>query len=100
MAVKMTFSLDESTAAELGRTAQRLQIPKSRVVREAIHEFAARAGRLSERERRHLLQVFDDLVPQIPPRDVSDVEAELAEIRRARRTGGRAGRPGADRPES
>lgn len=96
----MTFSLDEATARELGRTAQRLQVPKSRVVREAIHEYAARAGRLSEGERRHLLRVFDELVPQIPSRDVSEVEAELAEVRRSRRGGGRAERRRADRPES
>lgn len=89
MAVKMTFSLDEATARELERTSERLERPKSQVVREAIHEYAARAGRLSERERRHLLQRFDELVPKIPLRPASEVEAELAEIRRARRAGGR-----------
>lgn len=91
MAVKMTFSLDEATASELERTSERLKLPKSHVVREAIHDYAARAGRLSERERRHLLQKFDELVPKIPPRPASEVEAELAEIRRARRAGGRSG---------
>lgn len=91
MAVKMTFSLDAATAQELDRTAERLRLPKSHVVREAIHEYAARAGRLSESERRRLLRAFDELVPQIPQRDQSEVDAELAEIRRARRAGGRGG---------
>lgn len=91
MAVKMTFSLDEATAAELGRTAERLQVPKSRVVREAIHEYAVRAcstgltHRLSEGERRHRLRAFDDLVPQIPSRDAAEVEAELTDVHRSRR---------------
>jgi hypothetical protein len=57
--MKRTFSLDEATAAEIGR--------------------------LSDVERRHLLRMFDDFVPQIPFRDVAEVEAELADIRRSRR---------------
>lgn len=31
------------------------------------------------------------MVPEIPERDVAEVEAELAEIRRSRRAGGRLG---------
>ena len=42
--LKMTFSLDERTAAQLTRTAERLQTSKSAVVREAVAEYAARAG--------------------------------------------------------
>lgn len=91
MAVKMTFSLDEATATELARTAQRLGLPKSAVVREAIHELAVRADRLSEGERHRLLAAFDELVPRIPRRPAAEVEAELAELHRARRAGGRRG---------
>lgn len=87
----MTFSLDEDTAVRLSRTAARLRLAKSAVVREAIFEYSERAGKLSETERRHLLRAFDELVPAIPSRPVEDVDAELAEIRRARKAGGRGG---------
>ena len=86
---KVTFTLDEDTIARLGAAAERLAKPKSEVVRQAIRDFSERAGRLSERERRHLLEAFDRLVPAIPARPLRDVERELAELRRARRAGGR-----------
>lgn len=86
---KVTFTLDEDTLARLRDAAERVAKPKSQVVREAIRDFSERAGRLSERERRRLLEAFDRLVPAIPPRPLADVERELAELRRARRSGGR-----------
>jgi hypothetical protein len=86
---KVTFTLDRDTIARLRATADRLTIPKSQVVREAIRDFSDRAGRLSERERQRLLEAFDRLVPGIPPRPLCDVERELTELRRARRAGGR-----------
>ena len=85
----MTFSLDETTAAQLARTAERLQTSKSAVVREAIAEYAARAGRMSEAERRKALRSFDELVHKIPQRRAIEVDEELAALRRARRAGGR-----------
>jgi hypothetical protein len=36
-----------------------------------------------------MLRVFDEMVPKIPKRPQEEVEAELAEIRAARRGGGR-----------
>jgi hypothetical protein len=87
--LKMTFSLDEPTAVRLEQTAAALRKPKSEIVREAILDYAERVGRLTEAERRRLLDVFDELVPAIQPRPVDEVEAELAELRRARRLGGR-----------
>jgi ribbon-helix-helix CopG family protein len=89
--LKMTFSLDRETAARLQQAAQRLGKGKSEVVREAVAEYSARIGRLSETERRELLRSFDRLVPAIPIRPAAEVEAELAEVRSARRAGGRAG---------
>jgi len=86
---KVTFTLDGDTIARLRATADRLAIAKSAVVREAIREFSERAGRLRERERRRLLETFDRLVPRIPSRPLREVERELADLRRARRTGGR-----------
>jgi predicted DNA-binding protein len=86
--VKMTFTLDEETASRIDRTALRLSIPKSAVVREAVAEYAARAGRLSEQERRRMLKVFDDVIKRIPLRAESTTDAELAAVRRARKQGG------------
>lgn len=88
-AVKMTFSLDEVTAARLRKTAETLRRPKSEVVREAILDYSERIGRLGEVERRRLLETFDRLVPQIPDRPLSEVQDEIDGVRRARRRGGR-----------
>jgi hypothetical protein len=88
--VKMTFSLDEATVARLRQTAEALGKPKSEVIREAIHDYAERRGRLGESERRRLLTLFDQLVPQIPERPVAEVDQEIREVRSARRQGARA----------
>lgn len=86
---RATFSLDEATIAEIRRTAARLRKPQSHVVREAIADYAARADRLSERERARLMDVLDRLRRTKPVRSGAEVDAELLEIRSARRTGGR-----------
>lgn len=88
-AVKVTFSLDSTTVDLLNAAAQRLNKPKSAVVRDAIQDFHARIDRLSEAERLRLLAVFDELVPQIPERPAADAEREIREIRASRRRGGR-----------
>lgn len=87
--IKMTFSLDEKTAHRLNQTAERLSMAKSEVVREAIQDYAARAGRLSEMEKLRLLQAFDDHVPVIPDRPADEVDQELEEVQLARQGGGR-----------
>ena len=87
--IKMTFTLDEETARRISRTALRLDMPKSAVVREAVAEYAARAGRLSDQERLRLLDVFDDVIARIPLQPASMTDAELAGTRRARKQGGR-----------
>jgi len=86
----MTFSLDRKTAERIDQMAQRLGLPKSGVIREAVREYTAQAGRLSEAERTRLLGVFDEVVPRIPDRPPDEVDRELQEIRSARRQGGRA----------
>jgi len=90
--VKVTFTLDEATVSCLRRTAERLAKPQSAVVREALHDYAGRVGRLSESERLRLLELFDRLVPTIPRRPVAVVDAERKALRRARRQGGRRSR--------
>ena len=87
---RATFTLDQETDRVLRRTAERLAMPKSEVVREAIQEYGARVGRLSEAERLRLLSTFDEYLARIPPRPEAEVDAELEEIRQARRGGGRA----------
>lgn len=90
---RATFTLDQETETVLRRTADRLSKAKSEVVREAIQEYGARVGRLSKAERLRMLAAFDEHVALIPSGSVDEVEAELAEIRRARRAGGRGGGP-------
>ncbi len=87
--VKITVTLDEDTVARLRRAAARLDRPQSHVVRDAIREYSERVGRLSDEERRRLLDVLDRLLPTVPRRPLSEVKAELAAIRAARRHGGR-----------
>jgi hypothetical protein len=89
---KVTFTLDSATVHLIEDAASRLAKSKSQVVREAVADYHARIGRLSEAERRRMLQVFDTLVPRIPPRPQSDLDAELKQIRHARRSGGRVTR--------
>jgi len=86
---KVTFTLDEKTVARLNRAAGYLRIPKSQVVREAIGEYSANLGRLSEEERDRMLRVFDETVANIPTRPRKEVDEELQAIRDARRGGGR-----------
>jgi hypothetical protein len=86
---KMTFSLDGETVTRLRTAADRLHMPYSQVIREAVAEYAARVGRLGEAERVALLRTFDRLLPGIPPRPASAVDAELRALRAARRQGGR-----------
>ncbi len=85
----MTFSLDGETVALLRTAADRLRRPYSQVVREAVAEYAARVGRLSEAERTAMLRTFDRLLPDVPARPASAVDAELRTLREARRRGGR-----------
>lgn len=85
----MTFTLDTDAVRYLDQAAERLSIPKSQVVREALEVYHRRLGRLSEEERRRMLDTFDRVVPAIPDRPREAVEAELTEVRRARKEGGR-----------
>lgn len=87
--VKVTFTLDEKTVAKLEDASRQLVKPKSEVVREAVREYHARMGRLSEQERQRILRALDELAPLVPNRTRADVDRELQAIRLARRAGGR-----------
>ena len=87
--VKVTFTLDEKTVAKLQDASQRLSKPKSEVVREAVIDYHARLGRLSEAERIRILRALDELAPLVPGRTRADIDSELQEIEFARRSGRR-----------
>jgi metal-responsive CopG/Arc/MetJ family transcriptional regulator len=87
--VKVTFTLDEETVAKLQDASQRLSKPKSEVVREAVIDYHARMGRLSEQERIRVLRVLDAHLRRPPRRSQADVDRELKELRASRRTGWR-----------
>jgi hypothetical protein len=86
---KATFSLDDETVRLLRSTAERLGKPQSMVVREAVAEYGARTGRLTEAERRRLLGVIDEIASRPPTRPQAQVAREIREVRQTRRQGGR-----------
>lgn len=90
---RVTFSLDDATVAQIRQTAARQRIPQSHVVREAVADYAARTDRLSERERQHMMGVLERLRDAKPTRAADDVDAEIRDIRSARRSGGRRHAP-------
>ena len=86
---KVTFTFDQATISRLNDAAERLAKPKSEIVREAIQEYHEHIDRLSESEKQRMLKALDELAKLPPTRTQAEVDAELKEIRRARRHGGR-----------
>jgi predicted transcriptional regulator len=86
---KFTFVFDEETARTLRVMAARLHKSQSLVVREAVAEYAAHAGRLTDSERRRMLTTIDALRRQPVSRSAEAVRAEIRAVRRARHDGGR-----------
>ena len=89
MAIKVTFTLDETTIGRLNDTARLLAKPKSEVVREAIRDYHSKSDRLGEDERKRMLRVLDGIIRRPPTRSQRDVGREIAQIRAARKSGGR-----------
>jgi predicted DNA-binding protein len=89
MVRKVTFTLDEQTLRRLQTAAERTRKPKSAIVREAIADYHDRIGKLSEAERLRLLKVMEEIMASPPSRPQEEVDREIAEIREARRRGGR-----------
>lgn len=87
--MKATFVLDEESSQKLELAAKRTGKPKSAVVREAIVEYSDRTEQLSDEERERMLRVIDGWDKEPPTRPQSEVDEELAELRRARRGPGR-----------
>jgi predicted DNA-binding protein len=86
---KVTFTLDRATVSRLRQAAERLGRPKSQVVREAIHDYYERMGKLSEQERLRMLRVLDEMMARPPSRTQAEADKELRAIRRSRRAGSR-----------
>jgi predicted transcriptional regulator len=76
-----------SSVRTLRLVAERRRKPQSLVVREAISEYAAREDRLSGAEQTRRLEVLRDLASKPPTRPTEEVDAELADARRARTSG-------------
>jgi predicted transcriptional regulator len=87
--VKVTFTLDDETVGRIRRLAARLRRPLSQIVRESVKDYEARSDKLSEEERRRMLAVLDEIKKAPPTRSRTEVDAELREIRAARRRWGR-----------
>ena len=85
MAIKVTFTVDDETVQRLRRIAARLAKPQSQVVREALKEYEARSTKLSDEERARMLAVVDRMMKAPPTRSARAVDAELSDIRVARR---------------
>jgi|APDOM4702015248_1054824.scaffolds.fasta_scaffold1123013_2 predicted transcriptional regulator len=86
--VKVTFSLDDATVAQLRRTAERKKKPQSWVVREAIAEYGARADTLTPEEKQRMLAALERLRHAPVERSQADVDREIADLRASRRTAG------------
>jgi predicted transcriptional regulator len=86
---KATFVLDDDTLKAIRSLAQRKRKPQSHVVREAVAMYAGQEDRLADDERRRRLDVLDAALRRPPTRPQVAVNAELREIRKARRTGWR-----------
>jgi predicted transcriptional regulator len=87
--VKVTFTLDEVTVGKLNEAALRASKPKSEVIREAVADYYEKTDRLSEAERARMLAALRKFMAEPPTRTQAEVDRELRELRRARRSGGR-----------
>ena len=85
---KVTFTLDELTVRLIEEAAEIQHKPKSQVIRDAVKDYRARIGRLSESERQRRLEAFDRFYPLVHIRSREETDAELEEIRESRRLSG------------
>jgi hypothetical protein len=87
--VKVTIQLDRETLESVDKDAARVSKPRSVVLRRAIESSYPSRGAVSEAERQRRLRIMDEYMKQPPTRSQREVDREIAEIRRARRSGGR-----------
>ena len=87
--VKVTFTLDDDTVEAIRALAARKRKAQSLVVREAVAAYAVQEEKLTDAEQSRRVRVLDALLARPRTRPQADVDTELREIRRARRTGWR-----------
>ena len=85
--VKVTFTLDDETVRNLRKIAERTKKPQSLVVREAVAQYSAREDRLTPEEQERMLRALEEFRKAAPSRPRSEVDKELRQLRRSRRTG-------------
>ncbi|MBI4264003.1 MAG: ribbon-helix-helix protein, CopG family [Acidobacteria bacterium] len=84
---KVTFTLDDETVRKIRKMAERTKKAQSLVVREAVAHYAAREDKLTPEEQERMRRVLQEMRRMLPTRPQEEVEKELREIRRSRRTG-------------
>lgn len=82
---KVTFTLDDQTVAALKRAARESGKPQSMIVREAVAQYGGQPDKMSPAERIRKLAIFHDVMSKLPRRPDPETDAELAELRAARR---------------
>jgi predicted DNA-binding protein len=87
---RVTFALDDETAQAIRALAARKRRPQSAVVREAVAVYAREEERLTEQERDRRLRILDEFAATADARSAADVDKELGDIRRSRRSGWRS----------
>lgn len=83
--LKVTFTLDAETVTTLKAAADRTGRPQSAIVRDAIARYGERHDKLNPAERQRMLEALQRMMASPPTRTDPDAEAEVKEIRRARR---------------
>ena len=83
--LKVTFTLDAQTVITLKAAADRTGRPQSAIVRDAIAQYGERHDKLNPAERQRMLEALQRMMASPPTRTDGDAEAEVKEIRRARR---------------
>lgn len=89
--VKVTFAIDEETAAHLKEAARRLSKSKSEVIRQGIEAVYRQSDRMSDEERESKIAFLKEYAKLKLPGTRGDAEREKEEIRESRRTGWRPG---------
>jgi hypothetical protein len=89
MASKVTYTLDDDTVVRIRKLAERTRKPQSQIVREAIAHYASREQTLTDDERERKLALLREMASRLPTRPREDVDRELTELRKSRRTGWR-----------
>lgn len=79
--VKMTVTIDDETARTLKAMAERFGKSPSLVLSDVIAEYAARAGRMTEAERRQMRDEVDAVTKRPATRSDTELDREIETLR-------------------